>query len=234
MVCRLASTPVSTASVLNQLQDLGILVTSPPFFLISSFFNIFLAVGRHNALNSLAVIPVLDRLGVPAGVIARQLAKFGGVRRRQEVRGEVDGVTVIDDFAHHPTAAGETLDSLSQAYRGHPLVVVFEPRTNSSRRSVFQGAYAHVFSRASRVVVKEPEPIENLSRGKLFSASKLVDDLNRQGVKAVCYAKTGGIIDDLLSSLKPGDVVAILSNGGFDNIHERLLAALRGRRAKIK
>lgn len=188
-------------------------------------------IGRHNALNSLAVIAVLDRLGVPAESIARQLAVFGGVRRRQEVRGEVDGITVIDDFAHHPTAVRETLESLGRAYEGRPLVVIFEPRTNSSRRAVFQDAYAHVFLRAAEVVIKEPQPLDGLAERELFSAVKLADDLNRQNIKAGCYADTGDIINYLLSSLRTGDVAVILSNGGFDDIHDRLLAALRGRKS---
>ncbi len=184
-------------------------------------------IGRHNALNSLAVIAVLDSLGVSAKSVAEQLSVFKGVRRRQEVLGEVEGITVIDDFAHHPSAVRETLESLNQAYEGRPLVVVFEPRTNSSRRSVFQDTYSRVFSRASEVVVKEPVPLACLPDQELFSAVKLVGDLRQRNIKASCYSDTGDIVSYLISSLRPGDVVAILSNGGFDNIHERLLTALQ-------
>lgn len=191
-------------------------------------------IGRHNALNCLATVAVLDRLGVSAGVIEEQLPLFEGVRRRQEVRGEVDGITVIDDFAHHPTAVRETLDSLSLAYKGRQLVAVFEPRTNSSRRAVFQEDYVRVFAKAAEVVIKEPDPL-NLGPGEqLFSAQKLVDDLNKQGIRARCFADTEDIVGYLYTSLKAGDVVAVLSNGGFDNIHERLLTVLQDRQGEQK
>lgn len=186
--------------------------------------------GRHNAMNTLAVIAVLDRCDCPAAAIAEHLPRFPGVRRRQEVRGEVKGITVIDDFAHHPTAVRETLAALQAAYPGRRLVAVFEPRTNSSRRKVFQADYVQVFDRADRVLIKEPQPLASLTEEMRFSGAQLGRDLLARGCRAFCFTDTDTIIDDLVHESQPGDVIAIMSNGGFDNIHSRLLAALTTRR----
>jgi UDP-N-acetylmuramate: L-alanyl-gamma-D-glutamyl-meso-diaminopimelate ligase len=183
--------------------------------------------GRHNALNSLAVIAVLDRLGIEWATIASGLAAFQGVRRRQEVRGVERGVTVIDDFAHHPTAVRETLAALRQAYAGHRLIAVFEPRTNSSRRRVFQDAYVTAFDHADQVVVREPMALTQLAEEERFSSAQLVADLKGQGRDARYFPTTDEILSYLDTQLHSGDVVAILSNGGFDNIHTRLLDLLR-------
>jgi len=182
--------------------------------------------GRHNALNALAVIAVLDRLGLDEAAIVGGLASFEGVRRRQEVRGVINDITVIDDFAHHPTAVRETLAALKQAYRGHRLVAVFEPRTNSSRRQIFQQDYVSSFDQADLVLVREPIPLQDFPADQLFSAQKLAADLTKRNVDAFSFADTDAILAYLQDRLLPGDVVAILSNGGFDNIHTRLLEML--------
>ena len=182
--------------------------------------------GRHNALNALAVIAVLDRLGLDKETITAGLSRFEGVRRRQEVRGVVNDITVIDDFAHHPTAVRETLAALKQAYGGHRLVAVFEPRTNSSRRRVFQKDYVSAFDGADLVLVREPVPLPDFPADQLFSSRQLAADLKERNIDALSFADTDGILDHLQDALLPGDVVAILSNGGFDNIHTRLLEML--------
>lgn len=182
--------------------------------------------GRHNALNALAVIAVLDHLGVEVEEIRAGLAAFAGVRRRQEVRGIEAGVTVIDDFAHHPTAVRETLLALRGAYPGRRLLTVFEPRTNSSRRRVFQQTYSEVFDQADQVIIREPEALAALLEAERFSGAELAAALRARGRDALCFSTTEEIIAHLLTISQPGDVVAILSNGGFDNIHPRLLAAL--------
>ena len=185
--------------------------------------------GRHNCLNALAVVALLDHLGLDAATIAAGLAAFGGVKRRQEVRGIEKGVTVIDDFAHHPTAVKETLAALKAAYAGRRLVAVFEPRTNSSRRAVFQHDYALAFDDADMILLREPVPLADVAPEMMFSSAKLNDDLGRRGKNARVFADAGAIIAALLPELQENDVVAILSNGGFDGIHERLLTALRER-----
>ncbi|MDA8165267.1 MAG: UDP-N-acetylmuramate:L-alanyl-gamma-D-glutamyl-meso-diaminopimelate ligase [Desulfobacteraceae bacterium] len=183
--------------------------------------------GRHNALNALAVIAVLDRLGVGREPIAAGLRSFAGVKRRQEVRGTVRGVTVIDDFAHHPTAVRETLAALRAAYAGRRLVAVFDPRTNTSRRKVFQQAYVEAFDDADLVLVREPEGMDKIPEAERFSAAQLVADLVRRGRAARYFTDTEGVLGFLRQAAAAGDVVAILSNGGFDNIHNRLLALLQ-------
>jgi UDP-N-acetylmuramate: L-alanyl-gamma-D-glutamyl-meso-diaminopimelate ligase len=186
--------------------------------------------GRHNCLNALAVTAVLDHLGIDRRLIAEGLANFGGVKRRQEVRGIASGVTVIDDFAHHPTAVRETLAALKAAYPGSRLVAVFEPRTNSSRRAVFQQEYVRAFCDADAVLLREPLPLSGVAAEELFSSAQLAADLRRNGQEDVhSFPDTDRLLDHLGNSLLSGDVVAILSNGGFDNIHVRLLELLQKR-----
>ncbi len=182
--------------------------------------------GRHNALNALAVIAALDQLGLDQPTMARELKKFQGIKRRQEIRGVVNGVTVIDDFAHHPTSVDETLAALQKKYRGQQLVAVFDPRTNSSRRSIFQEAFSRVFDHADVVFIREPEPLATVAKAERFSARKLVDDLQKRGIDAHYGKDTGDILKKLQEMSQPDTVIAILSNGGFDNIHPKLLAQL--------
>lgn len=211
-------TPSGTLfSVRGKGRDLGVFTSMMP--------------GRHNGLNSLAVIAVLDHIGMDRDVIAAQLEQFQGVRRRQEVRGAVRDITVIDDFAHHPTAVRETLAALRSAYAGKRLVAVFEPRTNTSRRNVFQQRYVEVFDHADVVVVKAQETLANISEEERFSCRRLVDDLCERGVDSHYFVTTDAILDYLQRQSCPGDVIAILSNGGFDNIHARLLDLLAGSEA---
>ncbi len=187
--------------------------------------------GQHNALNGLAVIAVLDRLGLDKKAITSGLSSFEGVCRRQEVRGVVNSITVIDDFAHHPTAVRETLTALKQAYKGHRLVAVFEPRTNSSRRQIFQKDYVSSFDQADLVFVREPLPLPDFPADQLFSSKQLASDLTARNIAARSFAGTDQILEHLQDTLLPGDVVAILSNGGFDDIHTRLLHILSSRTA---
>lgn len=182
--------------------------------------------GTHNCLNSLAVAAVLNRIGVRPKVINEGLSKFGGIKRRQEVRGIINRVTVIDDFAHHPTAVKETLKALKEAYAGQRLITVFEPRTNSSRRAIFQKDYISCFDSSDITFIREPVPLDNVATEELFSADKLATDLNKRKLRAESCPNTDTILDKLLPILQANDVVAILSNGGFDNIHMRLLKKL--------
>jgi len=184
--------------------------------------------GRHNCLNSLAVTAVMHHLDVEVKTISEGLSTFGGVKRRQEVRGIENGVTVIDDFAHHPTAVKETLAALRMAYPEQRLVVVFEPRTNTSRRAVFQEEYTRAFDQGDHIVLREPVPLANVTEDQQFSSSRLAEDLKSQrNLKAYAFRDTEAILAHLATELESGDVVAILSNGGFDNIHTRLLTQLQ-------
>lgn len=180
-------------------------------------------VGQHNAMNATAVIALLDELGYDPERGGEVLASFEGVKRRQQVRGEVGGITVIDDFAHHPTAVRATVQALQHGWPDRRLLVVFEPRTNTSRRAVFQKDYARAFDHADVVVVREHVPLDTVPRSEQFSSSQLVHDLQQRGVQSNHFPDTERIIEHLAHYCRQGDIVAILSNGGFDNIHERLL-----------
>ncbi len=183
--------------------------------------------GTHNCLNALAVIALMDHLGIEQGKIAAGLSSFEGVKRRQQIRGEVNGITVIDDFAHHPTAVRETIKALRLAWPERRLVIVFEPRTNSSRRAIFQQQYETAFSGADRVIVREIVPLANIPAEEQFSSRQLVNALAEQGIAAEYFPDTATIVDFLVEQARPGEVIAVLSNGGFDNIHVQLLDRLR-------
>lgn len=182
--------------------------------------------GKHNCLNALAVAAVLHHTGVAPEIINKGLSLFGGIKRRQEVRGIVNNITVIDDFAHHPTAVKETIQALKNAYEGQRLVTVFEPRTNSSRRAIFQQDYIPCFDASDLTFIREPVPLESVAKKDLFSAKQLTSDINKRGKHAISCPDTESILTQLLPILKANDVVVILSNGGFDNIHNRLLEQL--------
>ncbi|WP_446009313.1 UDP-N-acetylmuramate:L-alanyl-gamma-D-glutamyl-meso-diaminopimelate ligase [Candidatus Electrothrix sp.] len=183
--------------------------------------------GRHNGLNALAVIALMDHCGIDQEAIKKGLASFEGIKRRQQIRGKVNGITVIDDFAHHPTAVRETVQALRLAWPDRRLIIVFEPRTNSSRRAVFQHQYEQAFTGADHILVREIVPLTNVPAEEQFSSPKLVAALQKQGIAAAYFPDTTAILADLIQQAQPGDVIAILSNGGFDNIHEQLLDLLQ-------
>jgi UDP-N-acetylmuramate: L-alanyl-gamma-D-glutamyl-meso-diaminopimelate ligase len=183
-------------------------------------------IGRHNLLNAVSVLAAAEYLEVPAAAQAEALETFAGVKRRQEVRGEKRGILVIDDFAHHPTAVSETVGAVKSAHPGRRLIAVFEPRTNTSMRRVFQDAYSRAFDAADRVLVRQPPLLEKVPEAERFSSEALVAALDRRGLEAQYFADTEAIIDELVRTGRSGDVVLIMSNGGFDNIHQRLLESL--------
>lgn len=185
-------------------------------------------IGDFNLLNCLAVIIAADAWGLEREVIGNALATFKNVKRRAEVRGEVGGITVIDDFAHHPTAVRETLRALRQKYEGRRLVAIFEPRSWSSRLAVFQEEYASAFLAADYVVVASVFDSQKVSeKGRALDTERLIQDVARQNKPAFALPGADAIIEHLLPRLRAGDVLAIMSNGGFGGIHEKLLAALR-------
>ncbi len=183
-------------------------------------------MGEHNLLNTLSAIAVADKLGIPVESIADALQRFKGIKRRQEIRGEKRGIIVMDDFAHHPTAVHETIRAVKSFYPDRRLVAVFEPRTNSSMRKVFQNVYPHSFQHADLICIREPSFPEKIPSEERFSSEQLVADLKDGGKTAHCFPDTDSIIDFLAGSATSGDLILVMSSGGFDNIHERLLAAL--------
>ena len=183
-------------------------------------------IGIHNLLNIISTIAVADRLNIPAEVIAEALRTFQGIKRRQEIRGIKNGITVMDDFAHHPTAVKETISAARPFYTRGQIIAVFEPRTNSSMRKVFQTIYPSSFESADLICIRKPPLLEKIPPAERFSSEKLVDDLKNQGKEAYFFSNTESIIDFLVDRAITGDLILIMSNGGFDNIHEKLLEKL--------
>jgi UDP-N-acetylmuramate: L-alanyl-gamma-D-glutamyl-meso-diaminopimelate ligase len=182
--------------------------------------------GRHNISNLLSVIALVDFLGIPAMALSDAVKTFEGVKRRQEIVGEKQGVLVLDDFAHHPTAVGETIGAVKEKYRDRRVIAVFEPRSNSSRRNIFQKKYAASFDSADMVLIPEPPMMEKIPLEERFSSQRLVNDLEKKGKKAFYFPSTDQLLDAMVRKSRSGDVFLIMSNGGFDDIHSRLLERL--------
>jgi UDP-N-acetylmuramate: L-alanyl-gamma-D-glutamyl-meso-diaminopimelate ligase len=184
--------------------------------------------GRMNALNALGAYVLARAIGLTHAEIAPGLASFSGVARRQELVGEFRGVTLVDDFAHHPTAVAGTLAALRQRYPGRRLWGIFEPRSNSSRRRVFQQDYVDALAAADAVILaavvrKESDQVPD---SELFSAEQLVGDLCRRGQAARCLESSEAIAAALAREVAPGDIVVMMSNGDFGGLRSKLVAAL--------
>jgi UDP-N-acetylmuramate: L-alanyl-gamma-D-glutamyl-meso-diaminopimelate ligase len=182
--------------------------------------------GTHNVLNALAVWIQCRKLGLSSAEVRAALASFRGVKRRQEVRGEVQGVTVIDDFAHHPTAVRETLKGLKSRYPGRRLVAVFEPRSATSRRKVFQNDYVKAFLESDSIYISTPYDQTKIPQEERFSTEELVEGLKRKGRTAEAFGPVEEGVSRVASACRKGDVVAVLSNGGFGGFISKLLGAL--------
>ena len=184
-------------------------------------------IGDFNIRNCLAVIVAADAWGVSRQSIVDAFRTFKSVRRRCEVRGEVNGVTVIDDFAHHPTAVRETLAALRTKYADRRLVAVFEPRSRTSCHATFQDAYIEAFAPADYVIVSRVYDTQRAAEmGGVLDIEKLIEDVAATEKPAFAITEVEEIVAVLKRELRAGDVVAIMSNGGFGGIHEKLLTAL--------
>src|SRR5437773_195931 len=184
--------------------------------------------GAINARNALGVLLLAVEAGVGWEEAAAALAEFRGVRRRQEVVGTVGGVTVIDDFAHHPTAVAGTLAALRQRYPGRRLRAVFEPRSNTSRRRVFQDEFVAALAAADEAVLaavfaKASDPIPPAER---LAPETIVADLERRGVPARLIDGVPAIRDYLVATTRAGDVIAIMSNGAFGGLPALVVAGV--------
>ena len=184
-------------------------------------------LGLHNVRNALAAIAVGSHAGLGASQLADGLRAFKGVRRRLEIRGVRRGVTVIDDFAHHPTAVRETLGALRMGYPSRRLWAVFEPRSASSCRRVFQDEFASSFGAADEVVIAGIFR-SSLPESERLSVERLVDDLRGQDQRARHIPGVQEIVETIVNEHRDGDLVVLMSNGGFDGIHQKLLQALDG------
>jgi UDP-N-acetylmuramate: L-alanyl-gamma-D-glutamyl-meso-diaminopimelate ligase len=187
--------------------------------------------GRMNIANALGVFVLLRELGLSPDEIGQGFKSFKSVARRQQLIGEAGGIAVIDDFAHHPTAIRATLEAIAERNPGRRLLAAFEPRSNTARRNVFQNEFAGAFSGAMRVYLgpvyfKETVPIPPSER---LDTQALVRAIAASGTEAFACASNDEILERMLVDARPGDVAIFMSNGPFDRLKDRFLAALRAR-----
>ena len=182
-------------------------------------------VGAHNVRNATAAIAIAAEVGIGAERAAEGLRRFAGVKRRLEVFGTAAGVTVYDDFAHHPTAVAETLAGLRAANPDARIWAVFEPRSASSCRRIFQDDFARAFGGATEVLIA-PVFRSTLPEAERLSVPQLVRDLNGRGQSAREADSLDDIVETIVRDHRPGDLVVLMSNGGFGGIHQKLLRAL--------
>lgn len=186
--------------------------------------------GAFNVRNCLAAIAAASAVGVSWATIVEGLATFQNVRRRMERRGEVGGVTVIDDFAHHPTAVRETIAAVRQRFGGGRVIAIFEPRSYTAQLRSSQSAYRAALAHADRVVLAELSHPERYSRRTGMNPRELVEQLRADGVEADHIPTVERIVPAVASHALPGDVLLVMSNGAFGAIHDKLLDALTHRR----
>ena len=182
--------------------------------------------GEHNSLNALSVFALADALGWPRNKVLQALADFKGVKRRQEILGEVKGITVVEDFAHHPTAVDLTLRCMRERFPDSRIIGVFEPRSATSRRKVFQQEYARAFQNADMIYISQPYDQSKISEGDRFSTDQLIQDLRSKGKIAESGPGADSLLRKMVPALKPKDVILIMSNGGFEGIYQKLLTQL--------
>ena len=186
-------------------------------------------IGRHNVMNALAVYALGRFLEIAPARLLGAFHGFAGVKRRQEKRGERRGVLVIDDFAHHPTAVRETIEAVKSAYRGRRLWAVFEPRSNTSKRNIFEEEFADALTLADQVILANVYQPEKVPETERLSVEKVAALINRNGeLKARVIGSAAAIASQLAGDAESGDVVLVMSNGGFDSVHEKILQALTG------
>lgn len=185
------------------------------------------ASGLHNMSNALGVWIQCREMGISSQKILSGLRSFRGVKRRQEVRGEVKGVMVIDDFAHHPTAVRETLKALKLRYPNRRIVSVFEPRSATSRRKVFQLDYGNAFCEGDATFIATPYDQSKIAAEDQFSSDQLVSDLLQKGRSAHLMATVDEGVEQVSKFSRSGDLIAVLSNGGFGGFIPKLLEALK-------
>ncbi len=182
--------------------------------------------GEFNIRNAAMAVSSAHFYGVATPVIREALLQFRGIKRRQEVRGVVGGITIIDDFGHHPTAIRLTLEGLAEQYTGSRIWALFEPRSNTTRRAIFQQEFPKAFAAAHGVVIGEVNRAADLKPEERLDADCLVADLQRAGKPAFHEPSADRIIKKLRPQLQEGDVLVVLSNGAFDGLHDKLLSAL--------
>jgi len=184
-------------------------------------------VGEYNVHNAAMAAMAARFYDVPKAKIDSAFKSFTGIARRQEIRGEARGVKVVDDFGHHPTAIASTLAALRHRFRGNRLWAVFEPRSNTTRRAIFQQQLPDALKLADGVFISQVAKLEQIPEKERLNPERVVAAIVKAGRPAFYERNADAIVDRIVPMLQPNDVVAVFSNGGFDNIHEKLLARLR-------
>jgi UDP-N-acetylmuramate: L-alanyl-gamma-D-glutamyl-meso-diaminopimelate ligase len=185
-------------------------------------------IGEYNVRNALAALAVGVAVGLNVDTVAQGLSRFKGVRRRMQLRGTAAGVAVYDDFAHHPTAIAETLAGVRSAHPDRRIWAIFEPRSATSCRKVFQSDFVRAFGPADRIVL--PAVFRStLPEDQRLSVEQVIADLKTGGKDARHIPQVADIVTTVAGEAQPGDLVVIMSNGGFDDIHQKLLTALEQR-----
>ena len=183
-------------------------------------------VGEFNVRNAAMAATAARFYDVPQAKIDNALKSFSGIARRQEVRGEARGVKVIDDFGHHPTAISQTLEALRHRYPGCRVWAIFEPRSNTTRRAVFQKELPEAFKLADGVFISQVARLEQIPEMERLNPEAVVDAIAQSGHPGFYEPNADAIVDRIVPMLKPKDIVVVFSNGGFDNIHQKLLNRL--------
>lgn len=186
--------------------------------------------GDHNLKNCTGVLAALIESGIPADKLGTGLASFKGVKRRQELLDDINGVSVIDDFAHHPTAVATTIDSMRLRFPEGRIWAIFEPRSNTSRRNFFRREYVRALRRADRVIIASPFKAQSIPEAERFDARGIADSIMHTGIDAHHIDGIDHIVEFVIRGVDAGDVLLIMSNGGFGGLHGKLIEALRRRR----
>jgi UDP-N-acetylmuramate: L-alanyl-gamma-D-glutamyl-meso-diaminopimelate ligase len=184
-------------------------------------------LGEFNVRNAAMAISAAKFYGVSAETIRAALPKFEGVARRQEIRGEVRGIKVIDDFGHHPTAIAQTLTALRRRYPKHRLWAIFEPRSNTTRRAVFQKQLPNALKIADGVFISQVARLDQIPETERLNPEGVMKEIKRAGRLAFYEQNADAIVERIMPMLKKNDIVTVFSNGGFDGIHEKLLRRLK-------
>ena len=210
----------------QRIRDVSLTDAGSTFKLGDAEFELPL-MGEFNVRNAAMAATAARFYRVPDARIQSALKTFSGIGRRQELRGDVHGIKVIDDFGHHPTAIAQTLKALRYRYPGHRLWAIFEPRSNTTRRAVFQDSLPEALSNADGVFISEVARLEQIPEKERLRPEAVVKAIAKDQRPAFYEKDANAIVDRIVPMLLPNDVVTVFSNGGFDGIHEKLLARLR-------
>ena len=210
-----------------QIRDITCSAGGSRFTLAEEKFEIPL-IGEFNIRNAAMAISAAKFYGIPGDAIGHALETFKGIARRQEIRGEARGIKVIDDFGHHPTAMAQTLTALRYRYPHHRLWAIFEPRSNTTRRAVFQHELPNALKLADGVFISEVAKLEQIPERERLNPEAVVETIAKSGKPAFYERGADAIVERIAPLLRENDIVVVFSNGGFDNIHAKLLQKLKG------